>query len=52
MQRGIEQGIQQGKDSALLEMIKIKLEKGKSIELIAKELEKTEEVIMEYMKQL
>ena len=52
IQRGIEQGIQQGKDSILLEMIEKKLEKGKSIEVIAKEIEKKEEINRKNMKKL
>ena len=52
MEAGIQRGIQQGKDSILLEMIEKKLEKGKSIEVIAKELEETEEIIRKYMKKL
>lgn len=52
MEKGIEKGIEKGVQQTLLAQIRKKLEKGKSLEQIADELEETEDVIWPLYNQL
>ena len=51
-QMWISQGIPQGERQKLLELVKKKLDKGKSVSQIAEELEETEDVILPLYMQL
>lgn len=51
-QEGIQEGIQEGQQEKLEELIKRKLKKGKSIDVIAEELEESREVIAGIVKTL
>ena len=52
VQKGITQGIQQGIDMTMIDLIQTKLAKNMSIAEIAKELEKSEDIITEYINQI
>ena len=52
MQEGIQEGRQEGQQEKLEELIKRKLKKGKSIDVIAEELEESQEVIAGMVKTL
>ena len=49
---GVQQGIQQGIDMTIMDLIQTKLAKNMSISEIAKELEKSENIITEYINQI
>ncbi len=51
-EEGLQQGLQQGKEQYLIEKIKVKLEKGKSVEEIADALEEREETIRAIIEKL
>lgn len=51
MEAGIEQGIAKGQQDLLMQKIKAKLAKGKSLELIADELEEDISVIEKLLNQ-
>lgn len=51
-QEGIQEGIQEGQQEKVEELIKRKLKKGKSIDVIAEELEESREVIAGIVKTL
>lgn len=52
IQEGIQEGRQEGQQEKLEELIKRKLKKGKSIDVIAEELEESREVIAGIVKTL
>ena len=52
IQEGIQEGRQEGQQEKLEELIKRKLKKGKSIDVIAEELEESREVIAGIVKML
>ena len=51
VQEGIKEGVLRGRNAQLSELIKKKLDKGKSIPKIAEELEETEDRIQELIRE-
>ena len=52
VQQGLQQGLDQGQRNKLLQLIEKKLAKGKSIAQIAEDLEESESVIEELIKEM
>ncbi|MCQ4693130.1 hypothetical protein NE458_08000, partial [Extibacter muris] len=52
MQEGFQEGLQKGLQKGLKDLVKKKLERGKSVEEIADALEENEDMILELIKEL